>query len=70
MYPEEQVLIEEVFTFLSKITSNPASPTSITLSGPHTEAIVSILDRWPAAQRFPGARWHFEDLSLSTLTKW
>ncbi|KAG6376286.1 WD40-repeat-containing domain protein [Boletus reticuloceps] len=53
MYPEEQVLIEEVFTFLSQITSNPASPTSITPSGPHIEAIISILNRWPAVQRFP-----------------
>ncbi|KAI9571401.1 WD40-repeat-containing domain protein [Boletus coccyginus] len=53
MYSEEQVLIEEVFTFLSQIASNPASPTSIIPSGPHIGAIASILDRWPAAQRFP-----------------
>lgn len=56
MRPEEQALIEEVFTFLSQITSNPVFLTSsVALSGPHIEAILSILDRWPAAQRFPGA---------------
>jgi len=42
-----------VFAFLSQITSNQASLTSTTLSAPHIEAIVSILGRWPAAQRFP-----------------
>ena len=55
MHPEEQVLVEEVFTFLSQLTLNSASLTSVTLSGPHIEAILSILDRWPVAQRFPGA---------------
>lgn len=55
MRANEEVLIEEVFTFLTQVTSNPPSPTSITLGKPHIEVIVSILDRWPAAQRFPGA---------------
>ncbi|KAN0077151.1 WD40-repeat-containing domain protein [Tylopilus felleus] len=53
MRANEEVLIEEVFTFLTQVTSNPPSPTSITLGKPHIEVIVSILDRWPAAQRFP-----------------
>lgn len=61
MYPEEQALIKEVFTFLSQITSNQAFPTSTTLSAPHIEAIVSILGRWPAAQRFPGEYWYIEE---------
>jgi phospholipase A-2-activating protein len=53
MYPEEKTLIEEVFTFLSQITSNPTPSASTTPSASHIEAMVSILDRWPAAQRFP-----------------
>lgn len=57
-------MIEEVFASLSQIISNPASPTSITPSGPHIEAIVSILDRWPAAQRFPGACRYFEEFEF------
>ncbi|KAH0830705.1 WD40-repeat-containing domain protein [Lanmaoa asiatica] len=64
MYPEERVLIDEVFTFLFQITSNPASATSIILSGQHIEAIVSILNRWPAAQRFPGACRHCEEFEI------
>lgn len=64
MYPEEQALIEEVFTFLSQITSNPTSPTSTTPSAPHIEVMVSILDRWPAAQRFPGEWWHLEEFEF------
>lgn len=71
MYTEEQVLIEEAFTFLSQITSNPASPTSITPSGPHIEVILSILSRWPAAQRFPGTFLHleqFESIYIDILT--
>jgi len=53
MYPEERVLIDEVFTFLSQNASSPVSPPSNTLSGPHIEVILSILERWPIAQRFP-----------------
>ncbi|KAG9318622.1 WD40-repeat-containing domain protein [Chiua virens] len=52
LYPEERVLVDEIFTFLSQITSNTA-PISITLGASHIQAIMSILDRWPVAQRFP-----------------
>ncbi|KIJ69132.1 hypothetical protein HYDPIDRAFT_172598 [Hydnomerulius pinastri MD-312] len=54
MYPEELLMIDEAFTYLSQVTSQPTSPTSVTtLGAPHIEAIISVLDRYPAAQRFP-----------------
>ncbi|KIK94279.1 hypothetical protein PAXRUDRAFT_828136 [Paxillus rubicundulus Ve08.2h10] len=53
MYPEEVVMIGEAFTFLSQVTSQPPSPTSVIVGVAHLEAIISILDRWPAIQRFP-----------------
>ncbi|KAF9227767.1 PFU-domain-containing protein [Gyrodon lividus] len=53
MYPEELMMIDEAFTFLSKVTSQPTPPTSVTVGAAHMEAIISISDRWPAVQRFP-----------------
>ncbi|KIJ17007.1 hypothetical protein PAXINDRAFT_168431 [Paxillus involutus ATCC 200175] len=53
MHPEELAMIGEAFTFLSQVTSQPPSPTSVTVGVAHLEAIISILDRWPAVQRFP-----------------
>lgn len=61
------MLIDEVFTFLFQITSNPTSPASVTLNRSHIEAIISILDRWPAAQRFPGMCCHFEESEFTSI---
>ncbi|EGN95604.1 hypothetical protein SERLA73DRAFT_95149 [Serpula lacrymans var. lacrymans S7.3] len=52
MYPEEHMMIDEAFTYLSQAISSPTRPSSA-LGSPHVEAIIQILDRWPASQRFP-----------------
>ncbi|KAH7908765.1 WD40-repeat-containing domain protein [Hygrophoropsis aurantiaca] len=53
MYPEELLLIDECFTYLSQITSQQPHGTVPPLGSAHIEAIIQILDRWPASQRFP-----------------
>ncbi|KAH7923472.1 PFU-domain-containing protein [Leucogyrophana mollusca] len=53
MYPEELMLIDESFTYLSQITSQPPHGTIPPLGAAHIETIIQILDRWPASQRFP-----------------
>ncbi|KAG1823274.1 WD40-repeat-containing domain protein [Suillus variegatus] len=53
MYPEELEIVEEAFTYLSQVTSTPSQPSLPPLGGTHAEAIIQILERWPASQRFP-----------------
>ncbi|KAF9246383.1 WD40-repeat-containing domain protein [Melanogaster broomeanus] len=53
IYPDELKLIDEAFTVLSQVTSQPTSQTSVPLGVTHLEAIRSILFRWPMVQRFP-----------------
>jgi phospholipase A-2-activating protein len=54
MYPDEVNLIDEAFTYLTHALAVPPIPPTVTLTAGHIEAIVSILDRWPLSQRFPG----------------
>lgn len=51
---EELIVIEEAFTYLAQFTSDTSQNSLTPLGGPHVDAIVQILDRWPASQRFPG----------------
>jgi phospholipase A-2-activating protein len=53
MYPEEFETIEEAFTYLSQVTSTTSEPSLPPLGGSHADAIIQILERWPASQRFP-----------------
>jgi phospholipase A-2-activating protein len=54
MYPQEITLFEEIFTYLSTVsTSSPPSKAPAKLNPAHIEAIISILERWPSSQRFP-----------------
>lgn len=50
------VVIEEAFTYLSLVTSKTSQTSLARLGGPHVDAIVQILERWPASQRFPGTK--------------
>jgi phospholipase A-2-activating protein len=54
MYPNEIKTLEEAFNYLGQITSTPPRPPSAPLTSAHVEEIISILDRWPSSQRFPG----------------
>jgi len=51
MYPDEIGHLEDAFTFLSQSTAGK-SPT-VKLTSAHVETVVHMLNRWPAAQRFP-----------------
>lgn len=53
MYPEESATIEEAFTYLSQATSTTSQRSLPPLGGSHAEAIIQVLERWPASQRFP-----------------
>jgi phospholipase A-2-activating protein len=53
MYPNEIVVVDEIFIYLSQITASPAQQPSKQLTHVHVEAIIQILDRWPSSQRFP-----------------
>ncbi|KAG1759979.1 WD40-repeat-containing domain protein [Suillus occidentalis] len=53
MYPEELATIEEAFTYLSQVTSTTPQRSLPPLGGSHADAIIQILERWPASQRFP-----------------
>lgn len=53
MYPEELATIEEAFTYLSQVTSTTPQHSLPPLGGSHADAIIQILERWPASQRFP-----------------
>lgn len=53
MYPEELVIIEEAFNYLSQVTSTTSRSSLTPLGGSHIDAIIQILERWPASQRFP-----------------
>jgi len=53
MYPNETVVVEEIFLYLSQITASPTQLPSKPLTHVHVEAIIQILDRWPSSQRFP-----------------
>jgi phospholipase A-2-activating protein len=54
MYPDEIILIDEAFKYLTHALAHPPVPPTISLSINHIEAIMQILDRWPLSQRFPG----------------
>ncbi|KAF9532143.1 phospholipase A-2-activating protein [Crepidotus variabilis] len=53
MYPEEATLVEEIFTYLTQVTSTPDKTPSGPLTAAHIDAISAILERWPLSQRFP-----------------
>lgn len=53
MYPREIEFLEEIFTYLTVVTSSPPSEPTASLRAAHIEAIIAILERWPPSQRFP-----------------
>ncbi|KAG2067056.1 PFU-domain-containing protein [Suillus decipiens] len=53
MYPDELATVEEAFTYLSQVTSTTSQPSLPPLGGTHADAIIQVLERWPASQRFP-----------------
>jgi phospholipase A-2-activating protein len=54
---EELVTIEEAFSYLSQVTSKTSQNSLAQLGSAHVDAIVQILERWPASQRFPGKHY-------------
>jgi phospholipase A-2-activating protein len=53
LYPEEIKLLDETFSYLSQVVAS-ATPSGSPPNAMHVDAIIQILDRWPASQRFPG----------------
>lgn len=53
MYPNETMLLEDIFTYLGAVSGPPASKSLAPPTPAHIEAIISILERWPSSQRFP-----------------
>jgi len=54
MYPREIELLEEIFSYLTAVTTSPqpSNPPAL-LTAAHIESIIAILERWPPSQRFP-----------------
>lgn len=55
MYPEETNAFDDAFAYLTFLTSPSAQKTAQPLALTHAEAIMSVLERWPVSQVFPGA---------------
>jgi len=53
MYPQELNLIDESFVYLTQAVAHPLSPPSTPLNANHVDAIVQVLERWPAGPLFP-----------------
>ncbi|EMD38180.1 hypothetical protein CERSUDRAFT_82424 [Gelatoporia subvermispora B] len=53
MYPQELNLIDESFVYLTQAVAHPLSPPATPLSANHVDAIVQVLERWPAGPLFP-----------------
>lgn len=51
MYPNEAGAFEEIFLYLLSVTPTTTGPS--VLSTTHAEALISVLNRWPAAHVFP-----------------
>ena len=54
-YPQETQRLEEAYVFLTEALASAASIHAPVPSQAHLETIESILERWPAHARFPGA---------------
>lgn len=54
LYPNEIKSLEETFEYLALVTSTPPVDPPAPLSSTHVDAIISIFERWPSSQRFPG----------------
>ena len=52
MYPEEVQSLEET---LSGLTAAITTNATCALNSKHVEAVIGVLERWPASQRFPGS---------------
>lgn len=55
MYPDERSALEEAFLYLQQAVEGTLSNTAPPVRQEHVEAIVSLLQRWPAGSRFPRA---------------
>lgn len=54
MYPDETKDFESVFTYLSEAVST-GKPSVPDIKKSQFEAIIQVLERWPASARFPSA---------------
>jgi phospholipase A-2-activating protein len=61
MYPDELELMDEALTGLTGAITTGAA---CTLDSKHIKTVISVLDRWPTSQRFPGSL-HLRLLYLS-----
>ncbi|PFH54172.1 hypothetical protein AMATHDRAFT_72694 [Amanita thiersii Skay4041] len=53
MYPEEIHAFDDAFAQLSLLTATPSQKPAQPLSAVHIEAVMQVLERWPASPRFP-----------------
>ncbi|KAF8350535.1 phospholipase A-2-activating protein [Amanita rubescens] len=53
MYPEEINAFDDIFAYLTFLTSPSAQKPAQPLASAHAEAIMSVLERWPVSQLFP-----------------
>ena len=55
LHPEEVVLFTQMFDYLAAVNGGRRSSGQIVPNEQHIEALIHVLDRWPAIHRFPRA---------------
>jgi phospholipase A-2-activating protein len=61
MYPAEITAFDEAFAYLTLLTSPSVQKPAQPLASAHAEAIMSVLERWPVSQLFPGRSSEWQD---------
>jgi len=55
LHPEEVALFTQMFDYLAAVTGGGRNPGQTVPNEQHIEALIQVLDRWPAIHRFPCA---------------
>ena len=61
MYPDEITAFDDAFANLTLLTSPSVRKPAQPLASSHAEAIMSVLERWPVSQLFPGRSSESQD---------
>ena len=55
LHPEEVLLFIQMFDYLEAVNGGGKGPGQTVPNEQHIEALIHVLDRWPALHRFPRA---------------
>ena len=55
LHPEEETLFTQVFNYLAAVNGGGRVTAQVEPNAEHIEALIHVLNRWPAIHRFPCA---------------